>query len=436
MKKLILSLCLVLLSYIKIGAQLVFTSCDSVFSYSKSRSIVQKNNALNYQQAKAAKLAAILSIPDVSGGLNFSYTNNTRLPVNLFPAENFGGQPGTYREITTGIQYVSTFNDNLDIKLINLKGWDNVSLAKLNISLSAAEAKTQWKQLRENIAATYFNILKLNEQLKTTRLNLTAADTILSITTSKYLEGVARKQEVNEAEVSKITSEENIRQINYLLKQQYLALKILCDIKAEDSILITQPITIQYEQYSAAVPDRISLQNSQLKVQLANLNYRQLKHSYYPTLSFFHAYNTQQNNNRAVFFDKTAKWIPSSYVGIKLTIPLPGSTLLSQTAKAKFDYRISRNNAEHQELKSVQEAAQINTDYEKYRSQTIADKRVQELSEDSYKRILTLYKEGLVPFQQTINAYNSLVSGRYNYITSCINLLYTQTKININNSEE
>jgi hypothetical protein len=63
------------------------------------------------------------------------------LPVNLFPAEILGGQAGTYKEVQLGVQYQTNFNLNLDIKLFNRQGWENLKLSKINVEMLASDNK-------------------------------------------------------------------------------------------------------------------------------------------------------------------------------------------------------------------------------------------------------------------------------------------------------
>ena len=164
----LIGLLCVLLKPIALGQQ-VFYSLDSLLVYATGKNKSIQSGALRFDQAKQAKLAAIAGIPDLSGGASFTYTNNTRLPVNLFPAEVFGGEKGTFREVQSGIQYVSNGNVYVDLKLFNLAAWENLRLSKLNIEATQSDNRITLKNLQSNIAANYFNIVNLQEQLKATQ---------------------------------------------------------------------------------------------------------------------------------------------------------------------------------------------------------------------------------------------------------------------------
>lgn len=415
-------------------AQLVFTSFDSLMSYAKNKSISLQSGTIKLTQAKKAKLAAIISIPEVSGGLSGSYTHNTQLPVNLFPAEVFGGQPGTFREVQTGIPYTTNFNENIDVKLVNLKGWENLKLSKLNIESSISDNKITLKTLEENAAAVYYNILNLQEQLVSTYKNLEAADTLLRITENKYKAGLIKQQDVNDAKVNQLTTKENIRQIEYLVKQQYLSLKILCDIPEEETLLINEKVTAFSEiKIPAIEAHHILFKNSLLKEQAALSNYKVQKKSLYPVFSFFQSYTNQQFNTNSKLFDSRVNWIPSSYIGLRLSVPIPGSNSISQVSKARYDYLLAQKNTEQQKIKASLETKQLQVDYEKALSQAKANREIYLLRKETYEKNVNLYREGLISLEQTLNSFNAMVSSNYNLISSGVTVRSAKTKIDINN---
>jgi OMF family outer membrane factor len=56
--------------------------------------------------AKYQTLYAKINKFNPRASVNYAATDNTQLPVNFFPAEVFGGTPGTFKEVGSGQQYV------------------------------------------------------------------------------------------------------------------------------------------------------------------------------------------------------------------------------------------------------------------------------------------------------------------------------------------
>lgn len=416
-------------------AQTRFTSVDQVWDYASEKSLTLRGNSIKISQAKKSKLAAILSIPDVTGGASFSYTYNNKLPVSLFPAETFGGEPGTFMEIQTGIPYVSNANENIDVKLINLKSWENLKLSKLEIQNSELENKLSIKALYEDVASIYYNIISLQEQLKNTEQNITSSKELLNITHNKYHEGLIKQQDVNEASISYLNNIESAKQIEYLIEQQYLALKVLCDIPEEEIIVIENGTPI--EDLASLIEIRqhtLALDQTILQERIAYSNYRQQKLSLTPTFSFFQSYTSQQYNSRGKLFDNNVNWFPSSYIGLKLSWAIPSSTTISQISTAKYDYQLAQNNVEQQKIKSELQSSQLRVDFNKALSQAKSNKDIYLLWKDNYEKYLNLYREGLVALDKVLDSFNAMVNSHYNLVSSQVAVLSSKTKIDINNN--
>ncbi|HEU4470691.1 MAG TPA: TolC family protein [Flavisolibacter sp.] len=417
-----------------LNAQTLIPSLDSLLAYALPKSISLQTGDVRMAQAKKAKLAAILSIPDVSGSLTGSYTNNTLLPVSLFPGEFFGGAPGSYREVQTGVQYNTVFNENIDVKLLNPKGWESLRLARINIEATASDNRLTLKTLQENIVASYYNIINLQEQIINVKQNLEAADTLLSIVRNRQIEGLAKQQDVNDAMASRLNTKETLAQLYYLIRQQYLGLHVLTDIPASDSLKLTERVSEDWQ------PDRplistntLAFNNSLLKEKLALSTYRQQKYALYPTLSFFQSYSSQRFSTDGKILGNDARWIPSSYIGLRLTVPIPSSSAISQTSKARYDYLAAQKTRQQESVQSALESLQLEAEFDKSLSQLSTNQEVYLLHKDSYEKNLLLYREGLISLDQTLTSFNNMVNGRYNLISAKVSLLAAKAKIQINN---
>lgn len=430
----LISFLLIVISVHHAQGQQVFTSLDSLLYYTNTRSSTIKSGEIKFSQAQKAKLAAIAGVIDLNGNVSFNLTNNITLPVSLFPAEAFGGETGTYREVQTGIPYTNTLNQNVELKLLNTSGWQNLKLSKINIDATITDNKLSKKSLFENIAVTYYNILTLQEQLASCQKNVAASDTLYHMVKHKQELGLAKQQDVNDAQVNQINSQENVNQITFLIQQQYIALKILCDISESETIILKQPITYGLHGIKPTVSfNKLSTINSQLKEQSALAYYRQLKLSNLPYLSAFASNSNQQFSSTFSLFDNNVKWINSNYIGLKAVWIIPSATSLTQLSKSKYDYLLAKQNTAHNELKSQLEFKQLVVDYDKAESQMNTNKQVYELRADTYRKNLENYRFGLISLDILLNSYNAMITSEYNYISATVSVMLAQSKITINN---
>lgn len=411
--------------------QTIFTSLDSLMAYASATSKTAQSNSIEARKAKEAKLAAVIGIIDPIASSSLSFTNNTQLPVSLFPGEILGGQPGTFQEVQTGVQYNTSLVQNIDIKLLNLSGWENLKLAKLNIELTDLNNQTSMKSLHENIAANYYTIISLQEQLKSTEYNLAVSDTLYQIAVNKYEAGLVNQQDVNDTKVSLLTTKENVNQINFLITQYYTSLSILCDIPENQAIAIKESISIEKNILIETEKSMLSLQSSLVQLDYAKSNFNQIKKSNLPSLSLYGNYSHQLFNTDFSVFG--GDWIPSNYIGLKLAVNLPSADLISRKANAKFDYQLAQVNVEKERIHLDLNQKQLDNDYQKALSQYRSNEQISTLRKDTYEKNKNLYQEGLLGIDQTLNSFNAMVNADYNVVASMSDVLLAKAKIQLNN---
>ncbi|MGE5680872.1 MAG: TolC family protein [Bacillota bacterium] len=400
--------------------------------YNKSLSL--KKDELQLSRAKAEKLAALYGLIDPAGSINGTYTNNTKRPVNLIPSEILGGQPGTFQEVQFGTRYVTNINAYAEIKLINFQGWENFRQSNINIKVNETGNKVFLKTLLENAAVIYFNIINLQEQITAYKLNSAAADTLYRFTLEKYKNGLASHQDLNDSRVNKLGVEESIRQLQFQTAQQYVALKILCDFP-DDNKLIVAPTMVNSDPDSLPFVLKNSLiaehANAQVKLALSAFDYAKL--SFVPYLSVYAAYQKQQFNTHAALVDRNNNWSESNYIGLKLSVPLPSAESIRQTKRAKYDYLMAEKKAEQKKNQAELEYRQLLLEYEKAKSQLLTSREVLELQNETYKKNLINYNEGIIGLEPTLNSFNSMIRSQSSYLTAAANLMLAEENIQINN---
>jgi outer membrane protein TolC len=415
-----------------ISAQKAYKSFEALMAYAEKQSFALQTNDIKIQQAKQGKLAALLSVPDVNGSIAGSFTNNTKLPVSILPAQAFGGQPGETRELTVGTKYQTGFTQNLDIKLVNLEGYKNIQLSKINIQISESDALLNKKILSENIATIYYNILQLQEQILSTDQNIDIADTLLQITQNKYNEGLAKQQDVNDAKVSLLNLEENKRQIKYSLQDQYLALKIACDIPEKTQILLEEKVNKDRLLEALSTHKNVlNINNAVLKQQYAAFNLKKINLSFYPTLSF--VANNGNNTYNQNFTILGGNWINSNYLGLRLNWNIPNANLITNKNNAKYNLILAQKATEQAEIKAKNEQAQLDNEIAKSFSKYKHQKEVVQIQNDTYMKNLSLFKEGILSLDKLLTSFSNKVNAEYNLINSQVNIELANKKIEINN---
>jgi outer membrane protein TolC len=423
---------IILWSMHTVYGQKSFTSLKAFIDYASTKNIALQNNTIKVMQAKQGKLAAMLSVPDVNFNMNSSFTNNTKLPVSILPGEAFGGQPGSTREIQTGTKYTSAFGQSLDVKLVNLEGLQNLKLAKINTAIVESDGTVTQKNLQDNIAIIYFTILQLQAQKESTQKSIAIADTLYQITYNKYKAGINSQQSVNDSKINLLNLQENERQIDYLIQQNYLSLKNIADIPINENFVIVQNIdTEKLPSKQNLQPNLLLVQNYLLREQYALLHIKKTKMAQLPTLSLLVGNNYNQYNSNFTFGG--GKWIHSQYIGIKLNYTLPNANTITNKVNAKYTYLLAQQATKQAKIKADNEVQQLENDWQKAYSQYNSNKEIVALQKDTYQKNKNLYVEGVIALDKAITSMNNVVNAEYNLITSKVSMLLASAKMEINN---
>lgn len=432
MKKIFLFILLIISQLANAQTPQTFESLEALLAYADAKSISIKANDIRLLQAKKTLLASKLAIADPLLNVSASFTNNTRLPVNILPAEILGGKPGEFREVQFGVQYNTNSTQNIDIKLLNLEGWKNFKLAEINIEISESDNKLNRKNLHDNIASAYFNIVQLNTQLESTKQNSTVADSLLALAQRKYNQGIVKQQDVNDSRVNYLTINDNIRQIEFLVKQNYITLKILSDIPESENLEISEKINSFSDAQKPIVElNNLLVESNRLKELSAFTTIEKTKKAFAPTVSlvFNNAFNLYNND----FSVLSGKWITSNYVGLRLNLLLPNANTLSNKFKAQYDYQLAQKNSEQAQIKADLTTKQLETDWEKGISQTKSYTEILEIQQNTYAKNRNLYNEGLISIDRVLNSFNAMINANYSLNSSKVSISLAQAKIDINN---
>jgi len=433
-KLLFVTVLLMAFSNLKAQVELYFNNLDSLLVYAEKNSYTIKNANKKTLISKWQKIAAQAAIPNFKFQTNFSLTDNLELPVTYLPAEAFGGQPGTFKEVTTGQQYMSNLNFLFQADLLNLSSWSKLKSARIDTELTQVSNKLAKKSLFESIAATYYNILSLQSQIKTTGQTLVVADTLLANIERKYNQGLVRLQDLNDSKINKLSTKDKLQQLEKSLEQQKNNLKILCDIPTDSRLFITEKESEKkVYKYDLSTDNQLKYKQSLLEAEKAKAEIKRNKFMQLPVLSFVF-YDAWLQNNNTGFFDSQFDWNNSKYVGLKLSIPFPNITAHTQTKISKFNAQISEENLMHIQKQNDLENRQLIIDYQKAYSQLETNKQIKELKEENYRLALNQFKADILPTDRLLTAYNDMLVSRLNYDVAYANWLYTISKININNT--
>jgi outer membrane protein len=411
-----------------------FNTLDDIFVYADGHSNTFRNAGQQNILAKYQTLAAKLGKWNLQGRTSFTMTDNTKLSTNFIPAEIFGGPEGTFRPVTFGQKYQNNVTFAPEIDLINPYAAALVRGAKTNEKLVTVNNLLDKKAVYESISAAYHNILSYQWQIRVTAKSLANADTLTAILQNKQKEGLARGQDVNIARANRLTVQDKLQQLEIQLAQQYNSLKALADIDsaAVVSVTVKEALAPNVPQVLTATGNLLQRQAEwQIKYQEAAL--RADKRWIYPTLNLFSSFGWQQNTNNHFFDD--SKWLGTSYIGLRLSIPLlPEASKIASVKYDRVNLQIARNNWQHTILQDKINNNQLELDYQKANKSYLLALQIESLRKDSYYKNLNIYREGILSATDLINSFDDWLNSALNTVAQLANAEYAKSKININNT--
>jgi outer membrane protein TolC len=415
-------------------SQIAIQSFDELLVLAEKNSTTIRSDEFRLRQAEKARSAAVANVIDLTGSVSLNVTNNTELPVSLFPAEAFGGTPGTYREVQTGIQHTNNFNQYVELKLINPGAWKSLTRANVQIEATQVDNQRSRKSLYESLASGYYNILGLQSQYQYAAAAEAASDTILQLTRYKFQAGLVRQQDLNDAEVNAHNARESKRQIAFLLQQEYLSLKILADIPENEEVSIDETVESSTASGTPEIDeDRLTVSWARMNEKSARATYRQYQIQLLPTLSAFASNSYQQFSSQFSLFDSQVSWINSNYIGLKLNWVIPTASSISQIHQSRYDYLISSETTRHAIHEADAARKQLWVAHDKAVSQSLTDEAIVKLQNESYMNNLASYREGVASLEDLLRSYSNLVNSQYQLASSRANALLAQARIHINN---
>ena len=409
-----------------------FHTLDEVLAFAKEKKVSFRNDIIQQNLAELTRKTAVGNAFNPRIPVSAQVIDNMNLQTNYIPAEVFGGLPGSFREITMGLQYVSTFSIQPQFDIINLGNISRIKLAKTNQELVANQQKINEWTIYDQLNGIYFNILSFQGQQQMVEQNIVIAKQILTIVNNRFEEGIVRKQDVNEAEVNLIRLQDQLSQLqfNIQIQQQNLALFF----ENEASPILNQNIRdFDHKQILTEANNNLWVNHYQLREKMAEQEWKAAQKQQLPVLGFVSSFNWQNLSNES-FFHPNSNWIRYNYVGLRLSWDLPTTvSKYSAVKEKKMQWQMAENDRTHFLRENETRNSNLLVEYEKASSQLENFKKIQTLKEDTYQKYFDQYQENILPLDKLLTAQTYMLLSQLNVITALAGIGFSENKIIINN---
>jgi OMF family outer membrane factor len=413
------------------GQSLVFHSWEELSKFIQTQSVIEKVGQKQLDLAELTEKAAVANIFNPRVPMTGSAINNTDLPVNFIPGEAFGGPVGSFREITLGQQYITSFTVAPQFDIINVSKWQEVKTAKANTDLVVAEIALNKKKLLEQANLLYCNALMYQKQEKIALRFVQMADSLLTILENKNRQGLVRIQEVNDAQVNLIQQNNILRNVQSALATQLRNLSGICQKEVD---IETNNVAMALEDKAISMGDA-ELKKMMLQYQYAVLNQRSAFYDQLPVLAFQSSLAYQNNSNQK-WADPNQRWIYSSFVGMKITWDFPTNAVKYTNVRSKkINTEILALQLEEEKRNTIVRNQQASADYQKALEDYQAATQILGLERSSYFHSKALFEKDLMPLDKFLQVQKKFLNTEMDFANAQVNILFQKNKIAINNAD-
>lgn len=376
------------------------------------------------------KEAISAGLPQISGFA--SLDNYFDIPVTMVSGEILG-QPGTMVPIQLGTKYIANSGIQAGQMIYNASYFASVRLFKKSCQINELNLQKSKEELANNIAQMYLFIQITNKQLMLLDSNFFALRKVQGYSEQHYKNGFIRKADLDRVTVS-INNLETERENLLLARDQQLnMLKYIIGIGQNQALVLSDKLEII--NIPIVTTDTISSGQTELKlleqrIELAKINLKLVQTGHLPSLSGYAGYSCQSPAEQFRLLDDKNSWYKTSYIGIKLSIPIfEGNRVISKAGQSKID--LEQISLEQQDLQS-----ELNVKYKNALQKLSTNKSLEsklsvnmKLSENIFKVTNEQYRQGLKSFTDVLNARSEYNISHLSWLNALLQIKLSELEI-------
>lgn len=348
------------------------------------------------------------------------------LPSQYAPASAFGGPEGEYTKMTLNMKQTTSATVQVTQNLYNHAVITGVRVAKVAGELASIQEQVVREDLTYNVAATFYSVQVLNDNLARLRQNIVNLQKTIDVNrvlkdNDLVSDNVHHRMQIN------LENLQNQYENQHLLADKNLTLlKYLMNIPVDQHVSID---SFDYAETFAVLQDndisqRPDIRLQQTQVKLSQLEKKSIAAGYYPALTNkfsygYTAYYDQFGPGKQINND----WIRSSYFTLTLKIPVfDGFQKQSQIRQKDIVMQKNINTLNMMRANAEKELQDATQNYGANRNLLVSNKKSLDLAEQLFNSAQGEYEQGITSVTEFLNAQNDLSNARTNYSTALLNL--------------
>jgi outer membrane protein TolC len=423
-----------------LAAQTKFESLAQSLSYTRQHSPLLKSENLSASISdERLRMAWAGILPQVKAFGTFD--NNIRLPVQLVPAQLFGGSEGDYAKVQFGTQYNATYGAEASISLINIANWKNIQSAKLAEKAGEYQAADRELTLLEQVTTTYYMALLSREASGLNQELVNASDSLLKAAEVRLSNGLIEPLEYNRVKAIKLESEQQLQESQTSYERNINLLKSLAGIHLKDTLILTEnfsQIVTDHASSSALTVSGSALPRYHMLAYRKRQAQEELKRSrskILPELSLYARYARQSFSNEANVFGSDRPWFDVGVVGLRAEWNLfNGFNRQATIRQASLQSQIAHEELQAYTLQADKELEELRINHLLSAESLQRYSAHYQLNSDNYQIAGEKYAQGIYTIDQYITIYQERVRSQNQYLAKLANYFIYESLVRSKNA--
>lgn len=373
-------------------------------------------------------------LPQVNASANVNY--NFEPQKSLIDISTFDPTipEGTEQEVSFQQRYDGNINLSASQLIFDGSFFVGLQASRTYKELSTKQHIKTQIDVVEAVSKAYYNALVTQERFDLLKVNFNRLDSLLNDTKVMYENGFAEKIDVSRLKVQynnlKVQVEhiEELQQLSRDLLKFQMGMPISKNLELTDKLDEVEFENIVEDDFNYS--ERIEYSQLQTNLSLVNLDMKNNKVKYIPTLyaNFAYGYNTQTSESSKLF--QSNRWLNFGYVGASLSIPIFDGFLKSN--------KIQKNKLQAKQLMESFDQLENSIDLQIQQSKTNmtnamdnmrAQKENMELAEEIYNVTKIKYQEGVGSNLEVVEADADYKEAQTNYYNALYEALVAKVEL-------
>jgi outer membrane protein len=378
-----------------------------------------------------------IGLPQINAEGGFQ--NFLELPTTVLPANAFN--PMAPEDELIGIQFGTDYNVTGNITLTQLifdgRYFVGLQASRAVSDLYKKSIKKSELDAKKSVAQAYYTIVVTQATLKTLEASYTELEKIYASTKKIADAGLLEQTDADQLSITLRSVENNLTSIKNQIEVAENLLKLEMGLELTDSIEVNQSLdyfiadakVLAQNNFNSSANINYQLVEQQLI--LSRLNVKNEKAFAMPSLAGFITHQQQAMRNDFSFFESGQPWYPSTFWGLRLTIPIFSSGMrLSKINQSKLEVKKLENSLYQLDNALKIQYQQTVSNFELALTTLENEQQNVAVTEKIMRNMNIKFQERMVSSIELSQAQTQYLNAQANYVNAAYKLINAKLELN------